>query len=173
VKTSVPPASIAPALTAAIHQVDADQPVLRVRTMEQIVGISLAQQRFSVMLLGAFSGVALLLAGVGIYGVLAYTVRQRVREIGIRMALGAPAGEVRRMVVAEGLKPTLVGIVLGLTGAAALGRTMATLVYGISSRDLATFAAVPVVLAVVAIVASLVPAYRATRVDPTIALRCD
>ena len=125
------------------------------------------------MLLAAFAALALVLATVGIYSVLAYTVRQRVREIGIRMALGAPVKGLLGMIVVEGLKPTLVGVTLGLVLAAALVRVMETLLFGVSRYDPGTFSIVAIVMLGVGVIATLVPAYRATRVDPIVTLRSE
>ncbi|MFY9528852.1 MAG: ABC transporter permease [Candidatus Acidiferrales bacterium] len=171
VRTNSPPNSLVSAVTNAVHQVDPDEPVLDVQTMEDVVNDSLFQQRFSMLLLAAFAGLALLLAAVGIYSVLAYAVRRRVREIGIRMALGAQMSDVLRMIVAEGMRPVLIGVAIGLAGAVALGRVVASLIYGVKPSDPGTFAAVSALLAAVAFAASVVPAYRATRVDPMKALR--
>lgn len=171
VRTTSPPTSLVSAVTAAVHQVDPDEPVLDVETMDDVVNDSLFQQRFSMLLLASFAGLALLLAAVGIYSVLAYAVRRRVREIGIRMALGAQMRDVLRMVVVEGMRPALIGVAIGLAGALALGRAIASLVYGVKPSDPVTLFAVSAVLAVVAFVASIVPAYRATKVDPMTALR--
>jgi predicted permease len=173
VRTTVEPGSLSRALVGAIQTVDADQPVLDVLTMASRVETALGQRPAAMQLLGAFAVLALLLASVGIYSVLAYTVRRRVREIGIRMALGAPAHGVLRMVVLEGLKPTLAGVVLGLALAALLAGVMGTLLYGVSQRDPGTFAAVALLMIVVGIVATIVPAYRATRVDPVTTLRAE
>jgi len=147
--------------------------VVDIQTMDQVIGESIAQQRFAMRLLSAFAALALLLAGIGIYGVLSYTVRQRVQEIGIRMALGAASRDVVRMVLVEGLKPTLAGLALGILGSAALGRVLTTLIYGVTPRDTATFSVVSVVVLGVGLLACLVPAYRATRVDPLQALRAE
>ena len=125
------------------------------------------------LLLAMFATLALVLATIGIYSVLAYTVRQRVREIGIRMALGAPSRGVLRLVVIEGLKPTLVGVVVGLALAAALVRVMTTLLFGVDQHDPGTFSGVTAIMVLVGIVATLVPAYRATRVDPIVTLRSE
>jgi len=171
VRTRRDPASSASAMAAAVHQQDADQPLRDVRTMDDILADSLSQQRFSMLLLASFAGLALVLAAVGIYSVLAYAVRQRQREIGIRMALGAQLGDVLRMVVAEGMRPALIGVVLGLAGALALKRAVSSLVFGVSESDPLTFLSVSVLLAMVALVASIMPAYRATKVDPMRALR--
>jgi putative ABC transport system permease protein len=171
VRTSTPPGSLASAVTTAVHQVDPDEPVLKVETMEDVLDASLFQQRFSMLLLGAFAGLALLLAAVGIYSVLAFAVRRRVREIGIRMALGAQIGDVLRMVLYNGMRPTLIGVAIGLAGALALGRVVSNLIYGVSATDPATFAAGAGLLAAVALFASVIPAIRATKVEPMKALR--
>ena len=171
VRTATAPGSAASAIASAVHQVDAAQPVMQVQTMAEIVADSVSQQRFNMLLLAAFAGLALLLAVVGIYSVLSYTVRRRVREIGIRMALGAQIGDVLRLVLMEGMKPTLLGLAIGLAGALALGRVVARLVYGVSPADPATFAAVSSLLALAALAASIIPAYRATRVEPVKTLR--
>jgi len=136
-----------------------------------VVDASLFQQRFSMLLLAAFAGLALLLAAVGIYSVLAFAVRRRVREIGIRMALGAQIGDVLRMVLYDGMRPALIGVGIGLAGALALGRVVTSLIYGVSATDPATFIAGAGLLAAVALCASVIPAIRATRVEPMKALR--
>ena len=166
-----PPAALAPSLTAAVQEVDKDQPLLDVMPMETVMERSTSASRFTMLLLAAFAGLALLLAAVGIYSVLAYAVRRRVREIGIRMALGANREGVIRMVLADALRPTLAGIVLGLAGAVAMRRVMASLIFGVSPGDPVTFAAVATLLLLVAVTASALPAYRATQVDPVNTLR--
>jgi len=171
VRGNVRPETLTAAITNAVHQVDAETPVTGVVTMEQYVGDSLAQQRFNMLLLAAFAGLALVLSAVGIYSVLSYNVRRRVREIGIRMALGAQRTDVVRLILFEGMKPTLMGLIIGLGGALALGRVLANLIYGISATDPATFGAVSSLLAFVALGASVVPAYRAARVEPMKSLR--
>jgi predicted permease len=171
VRTSGNPASAASAMAAAVHQQDSDQPLRDVRTMDDILADSLSQQRFSMLLLASFAGLALVLAAVGIYSVLAYAVRQRQREIGIRMALGAQLNDVLRMVIAEGMRPALIGVALGLVGALALKRAISSLIFGVRESDPLTFLSVSVLLAMVALVASILPAYRATKVDPMRALR--
>jgi predicted permease len=168
VRTATDPGSAAAAITHAVHEVDAAQPVMQVETMDSIVADSLSQQRFNMLLLAAFAGLALLLAAVGIYSVLSYSVRRRVREIGIRMALGAQIGDVLRLVLLEGMRPTLLGLAIGVAGALVLGRVVSRLIYGVSAADPATFAAVSALLAAAA---SLIPAYRATRVEPVKTLR--
>ena len=173
VRSAVPPQQIAQSIVGAIHAVDPEQPVVDIATMDEVIGESIAQQRFAMRLLTAFAALALLLAAIGIYGVLSYTVRQRVQEIGIRMALGAASRDVVRMVLLDGLKPTLAGLVLGILGAAALGRVLTSLIFGITAHDAMTFAVVSGVVLAVGMVACLVPAYRATRVDPLQALRAE
>ena len=173
VRTSGDPAHMTPSLIGAVRAVDSEQPVLDIATMADVVEESLGQRPFAMMLLAAFAMLALVLATVGIYSVLAYTVRQRMRDIGIRMALGAPAGGVLRLIVIEGLKPTLAGVLLGLALAAALVRVMTTLLYGVDQHDPRTFAAVAVIMLIVGVVATLVPAFRATRVDPIVTLRSE
>jgi ABC-type antimicrobial peptide transport system permease subunit len=125
------------------------------------------------LLLGGFALLALTLAAIGIYSVLAYTVRQRVREIGIRMALGAPTSGVLRLIAIEGLKPTLIGVGIGLALAAALGRVMAALLYGIGVHDAGTYATVASLVVFVGLIATLLPVYRATRIDPVVTLRAE
>ena len=173
IRTAGDPASMTRSLIGAVRAVDPEQPVLDIATMEAIVEESLGQRPFAMLLLTAFAMLALVLATVGIYSVLAYTVRQRVREIGIRMALGAPTGGVLRLIVIEGLKPTLAGVALGLALAAALVRVMTTLLYGVDQHDPRTFGAVAVIMVIVGVVATLVPAFRATRVDPIVTLRSE
>src|SRR5881392_1399706 len=129
VRTSADPASATSAVSAAVHRVDPELPVVHVVTMERLISASLSSQRFNVLLLGAFAGLALVLTAVGIYSVLAYTVRRRVREIGIRMALGASHSDVLKMVIADGLKPILLGVGIGFAAALALGRVVSSLLY--------------------------------------------
>ncbi len=170
-RTQTPPASVVSAITDVVHGLDSDVPVLNIKTMEDTVNDSLLQQRFTMLLLTGFAAIALLLAAVGIYSVLSYMVRRRVREIGIRMALGAQIGDVLRMIVVEGMKPTLLGVGIGLAGALALGRVMASVIYGVSARDLTTLVSVAVLMAAIGLLASALPAYRASRVDPMRTLR--
>jgi predicted permease len=171
VRTSTTPLSAVTALSNAVHSVDADVPLLNIKTMQDLVDESIAPQRFTMLLLASFAGLALLLAAVGIYSVLSYVVRRRMREIGIRMALGAQLRDVLGLVLLEGMKPTAIGVVIGLLGALALGRVLSSVVFGVSPRDIATFSVVPLVLAAVGMLASIIPAWRATRVDPMKTLR--
>ncbi|HEV2834693.1 MAG TPA: ABC transporter permease [Pyrinomonadaceae bacterium] len=171
VKTDVDPASMAATVRKAVWDVDKDQPVSNVRTMEEILAESIARQRFSMLLLGVFAAVALLLAAVGIYGVMSYSVAQRTHEIGIRMALGAQTGAVLKLAVGYGLKLVLAGVLIGLVAAFVLTRLMSSLLFGVTATDPATFALISFLLICVAAVASYVPARRATKVNPIIALR--
>ena len=141
--------------------------------MVQVLDGKLTSQRFSALLLGVFGGVALLLAAVGIYSVLSYIVRGRSREIGIRRALGAQTSDVLRLVIVEGMSPALVGVAVGTIAALASAKIMSTLVFGVSASDPVTLAAVGTTLALVALIASLVPAYRAVRLDPVKTLRAE
>ncbi|HKP15148.1 MAG TPA: ABC transporter permease [Gemmatimonadaceae bacterium] len=173
IRTALPPATLARPVVAAIQAIDHEQPVEDIRTMEQVIDSRLTSQRFSALLLGGFAGAALLLASVGIYGVLSYIVRGRRREIGIRTALGARTGDVIRLVIVEAMSPTLVGIAVGSIIALAAGRVLKNLVFGVSESDPLTLAVVAATLALVALLASLVPAYRASRFDPAIVLRAE
>jgi putative ABC transport system permease protein len=171
VKTDVEPASLAATVRKAVWEIDKDQPVSNIRTMDEILAESIARQRFSMLLLGIFAGGALLLAAVGIYGVMSYSVAQRTHEIGIRMALGAETGAVLKLAVGYGLKLVIAGVVIGLIAAFALTRLMATLLFGVTPTDPATFVVISVLLICVAAIASYIPARRATKVDPLVALR--
>ena len=171
VRTDFDPAALAPAIRGAIHSLDANIPLSEIQTMDHVVAEANDQSRFYLVLLGAFATVALVLAGVGIYGVMSYSVSRRTHEIGIRMALGAQGRDVLKLVVFQGIVQALAGVAVGLAGALALSRLMAGLLYGTEPTDPATFAAVVLVLSAVAVAASYIPARRATRVDPMVALR--
>jgi putative ABC transport system permease protein len=171
VRTSSDPMNSATAVTGAIHQAAPDLPVVEVMSMNEIIAQSVSPQRFNMLLLACFAGLALVLAAVGIYSVLSYTVRRRVREIGIRMALGASNQDVVRMILTDGLKPILFGVVLGLGAALALSRVVSSLIYGVRATDPLTFAAVALLLLIVGIFATIIPAYRATRIEPVRILR--
>jgi putative ABC transport system permease protein len=160
-------------ITKEIQPLDPEVPAFDVRTMEGRLSDSLARQRFATFLLGVFAVIALLLAAVGIYGQLAYSVNQRTREIGIRLALGAQPGSIRRMVVRQSLVLVTLGTVIGLGGALALTRVMSSLLYGITATDATAFFVPPLVLGAVALFSSYLPARQAARVDPMIALRCE
>jgi predicted permease len=171
VKTAGEPTDLVSALRGEVAALDPELPVANVATMEQRLGRAAAKPRVNVLLLGGFALVALVLAGIGIYGVISQTVAQRTREIGIRMALGARPEDVLRLMIRQGMSPALVGIALGLVAAWASSRLLASLLYGISATDPLSFFAVPLFLAGVALLAAWLPARRATRVDPTEALR--
>lgn len=171
VKTDVDPESLAATVRRTVWEIDKDQPVSNISTMGQILGESIARQRFSMLLLGIFASLAMLLAAVGIYGVMSYSVTQRRNEIGIRMALGAQKFDVLKLTVGQGLKLVLIGVAIGLVGALVLTRLMSTLLFGITATDPVTFVAISLVLIAVACLASYIPARRATKVDPLKALR--
>jgi predicted permease len=174
VRTPLDARTLIPAIRAAVYQDSNDQPIYNVQTMQQIISNSMSEQRFPMMLLGAFAGLALLLASVGIYGMISYSVAQRVQEIGIRMALGADKARVLRLFVGQELKLVLSGIAIGTIGALMLTRTLKSfshLLYGVGTQDPLTFAAVSIVLIAVAALAGYIPSRRATKVDPMVALR--
>lgn len=171
VRASGSPDTVIPAVKNAVQEMNHDMPLRGLTTLDRFVADSLQQQHVNVLLLGAFAGLALVLAALGIFSVLSYSVRRRVREIGIRMALGAQIRDVLRLIVLEGMKPTLLGIGIGIVGALLLGRLIATMMFGVSATDPLTFAAVAMLLFGVALCACLFPAYRATQVEPVRTLR--
>jgi putative ABC transport system permease protein len=173
IRTAGPVADLAGAIRSAIIEVDPDQPIDSVKTLEEWLARSVARQRFAMLLFAVFSAVALVLAGVGIYGVMAYFVTQRTAEIGIRRALGAQTGHVLRLVLRQGGRLVALGIGAGVVGALALTRFLAAMVYGVSPRDPLTFVAIAALLAAIAAIACLLPARRAARVDPMAALRTE
>jgi putative ABC transport system permease protein len=173
VRTRQSPASLLASLQAELRAVDGDLPLYDVAPMEAVVDSSVSQRRFSMLLLGLFAGVAVVLASLGIYGVIAYTVTQRTRELGIRMALGAKQADVLGLMVGQGMRMTLLGVGLGLVLALGLGRLLSALLYGVKAHDPLTLSGVAVLLAGVALVASWLPARRATKVDPALTLRSE
>jgi putative ABC transport system permease protein len=173
VRTAGDPMGLVPAIRSELKALDANQPLADVKPLAEYLGRSVAQRRFTTLLVAVFAGIALVLAAVGLYGVLAYSVSQRTREIGVRMALGARAGDVLRMVVRQGMLVVGAGVVVGIGGALALTRVMTALLYGVSATDPPTFITVVAVFGLVALVACWLPARRATRVDPMVALRSE
>jgi putative ABC transport system permease protein len=173
VRTLVPPASIAQSAAGVVRTIDPEQPVEQIQTMDTVLDDTLTAQRFSALLLALFACVALALASVGIYSVLSYIVRGRSHEIGIRTALGARTGDVVRMVVVEGMTPALIGIAAGAVAALGSARLLQKLVFGVSASDPLTLVAVAGTLAIVALLATLLPAYRASRLDPLAVLRAN
>jgi putative ABC transport system permease protein len=172
VRTAGDPEAFTPALRAAVLEQDRNLPIAFVSTMERIVEQSTGPQKFATWLLGVFAAVALLLAAIGIYGVMAYSVTQRTHEIGVRMALGAQRADVLRMIVGQGMLLTLVGVVLGLVGAYfVMSYGVSSLLYGVTATDPLTYGGVALLLAGVSLLSCLIPARKATRVDPMVALR--
>ena len=171
IKTRVDPESVIPAVNQAVRAIDPNQPVYRVNTMEQVISQSLSTRRLNLWLLGVFAGVALLLSAAGLYGVISFLVTQRTREIGIRMALGAEARDVLGLMMRKGAGLIAAGIVLGLVGAFGFTRWLESMLYGVTTRDPLTFATIPLLLVTVALLATYIPARRASRLDPTVALR--
>jgi putative ABC transport system permease protein len=171
VRSAVDPTSLSAAIRSEVLKLDKEQPTNYIKTLNEYFAISVAQQRFSVVLLGIFAAVALVLAAVGIYGVLSYAVTQRTQEIGIRMALGAGQRDVFRLVVGRGMLLSMFGVVGGLVAAFALTRLMASLLFGVTATDAVTFASVASLLFAVALLACYIPARRATKIDPLVALR--
>jgi putative ABC transport system permease protein len=171
VRTSLPPDVVSAAIRRRISELDPQPLVQRIRPMDDVVSGALSRPRFNLLLLSSFAIVALALSAVGIYGVLAYLVTQRTREIGIRMALGARAGDVVHLVMREGMAPVLVGGALGIAASLAATRAIRSMLFGVTPLDPTSFAVAPALLAAVALLACYLPARRATRVDPLVALR--
>jgi predicted permease len=170
-KTGTDAAGLTDAAVREVHAVDSDAVVYDIRTMQERLYRSMARQRFASVMLAAFAAFALLLAAVGIYGVMSYLVAQSTHDIGVRVALGASAGNILGLVVKQGMTLAIAGIAVGLLGAVALTRVMSSLLFGVSATDSLTFGAVALLLAIVAFVAAAIPARRATAVDPMVALR--
>ena len=173
VRSAIEPTALAAALREQVQALDKDQPVSEIRTMEWYLADSMVQRRFNMLLLGAFAGLALVLAAVGIYGVIAYTVTQRSHEMGIRIALGARGADILRLVFANAMVTTLVGIAIGLAAAFSLTRLLQSLLYQVSATDPFVFAMIPILLLLVAVIATYIPARRAMNVDPIEALRSE
>jgi ABC-type antimicrobial peptide transport system permease subunit len=172
VRTRVAPFTLSGAIQEQLRQMTG-LPVSDVRTMDEVVSRSTSRQRFNMLLMTVFGSSALLLAAIGIYGLMAYSVQQRTQEIGIRLALGADAGDVKRMIVLQGMRLAIVGVGVGLASAFGLTRFIASILYGVKAWDPLVFVSVPVLLAAVALLAVWLPAGRASRVSPIIALRYD
>jgi putative ABC transport system permease protein len=172
-RTAGDPLTLAGPARNVVRDMDPLLAIIGIRSMENMMDLSVAQPRFTMLLLGVFGGVALALAAIGIYGIMSYAVKRRTREIGIRVALGARPADVLRLVVGQGLRLTIVGLSIGVVGAYLATRLMKTLLYGISATDPWTFAAIALLLAGVAFVACWVPARRAVLTDPNMALRID
>jgi putative ABC transport system permease protein len=170
-RTDGDPHAQIPAFRSVVHDLNPDQPLVRIRTMEENISTTISQPRFRTVLLGIFAASALLLSVVGLYGLMAYSVSQRVHELGIRITLGAQKTDVLKLIVGQGLKLVLIGVVVGLAGAFALSRILATFLYGVTATDPVTFGAVSITLIAVAFIACYIPAHRATKVDPIVALR--
>jgi putative ABC transport system permease protein len=171
VRTSSDPLSLVTAVRGQVWAVDPDQSVYDIKTVEQLLGNMISERRFSRLLLGVFATVALILSAVGVYGVMSYSITQRTHEIGIRLALGAQRHDVLRLVVGQGMKLVLIGIATGLIAAFALTRVMTSLLFEVSATDAATFAVISALLTGVALGAIFIPARRAMKVDPGVALR--
>jgi putative ABC transport system permease protein len=173
VRTDSDPKSLTPSIKKQIHTLDKGQPIQNLRTMEEVFGESIAQRRFNMLVLSLFAGLALVLAGVGVYGVINYTVTQRTHEFGVRLALGARPSDVNRLVLSDVTKLTVAGIVLGLFAAFATSRTLSTLLWGVTATDPAIFISTSLLMAMIALLASYYPARKATRVNPIIALKAE
>jgi putative ABC transport system permease protein len=167
------PEDLAEAVQKLVWEFDQDQPIQRLSTMEKLIAEASAPRRFNLLLFGVAAGVAVLLAGVGIYGMMAHLVAQRTHELGIRLALGAQRGDVLRLVILQGLQLAFAGLALGLAAALALTRLLNNLLFGVSATDPLTFAVIALLLVFVTLLACWIPAQRATKVDPMIALRSE
>ena len=170
VRTRGNPNSLSAPLQEQLRQASG-LPVSDVRAMSEVVSRSTSRQRFNMLLMTIFGGAALFIAAIGIYGLMAYSVQQRTQEIGIRLALGAESGDVRKMVIVQGMRLALIGVAIGFGGAFGLSRVIATFLFGVKEKDPLVFTTVALVLTAVALVAVWIPAHRATRIDPVVALR--
>jgi len=173
VRSTLDRSTVTREMTNAVHSISKNLPVVHIKTMEQVLDNTLAERRFTLILISFFAGLALVLAAVGTYGVIAYSVAERTREVGIRMALGANREQVVSIVVGQAARLALFGVAIGLGGAFALTRTMESLLFKVSNTDPLTFVAISAILILVSLAASYIPARRATRIDPMTALRCE
>jgi putative ABC transport system permease protein len=173
IRTAGNPLEVVPHVRDLVRSIDSDQPISGIKSMDDVVKASMGQRRVSMMLLTLFAGFALLIACIGLYGITAYAVTQRTREIGVRMALGAETGSVIRLVLGGSMRLAAAGAILGLLAAMAITRVLRSMLYGVGAADPLTFAAVALLVTIIAMVASYVPARRALRVDPADALRAD
>jgi ABC-type antimicrobial peptide transport system permease subunit len=171
VRTQSNPTDITGTVRNTVKAQDSNLPLYNIKTMEEVIGASVSQQMLTVRLFGLFSLLALLLASLGVYGVMAYSVTQRTREIGIRMALGAPPRNIIKLVMKRGMLLVIVGVIIGLISAFVLTRVVANLLFGISATDITTFLQITLLLFLISLIATLIPAWRATKVDPVNALR--
>jgi putative ABC transport system permease protein len=171
VRASGDPLSLSAAVRGAVWDIDKDLAISRLQTMEKVRAASVASQQFNLLLMGLFGCLALVLATTGLYGVTAYSVAQRTREIGIRLAMGAQTTDVLKLVMGQGIRLTVIGVAVGLAGAVASTRLMSSLLFGVTATDPVTFAIVSLLLTAVALLACYIPARRAMKVDPIIALR--
>lgn len=173
IRTTLPPASLSVTIERVVREVDAAVPVVRLRDKDAVFAESIRRPRLLAQLLGAFAGLALLLAAIGTYGVLSYMVTERRREIGVRIALGATRSHVLTEIMKQGFQVTVIGIAIGLAGALALNRMMASLLFAVQPTDTVTIAFVIATITAVAVIASWLPAWRASRLDPSVVLRDD
>jgi predicted permease len=173
VRTRSEPHALSPSIQKELREASGGLPVARIQSMDEIVVQSTARSDFNMLLLTVFGCAALLLAAIGVYGLMSYSVEQRTQEIGIRLALGAELGQVRNMVIVQGMSLAVAGVAIGTVSAFALSRLIETLLFGVTARDPVVFVAVPGVLTLVALIAVWLPALRATRIDPIDALRCE
>jgi putative ABC transport system permease protein len=171
VRTTVEPGNLVAAVRQAVTATDREQPIQRIRSLEEALSASLARRRLSAILTGCFAALALLLSAIGIYGVLAWTISERTREMGIRLALGATKGDLLRLVIGQGMKLAFLGLAFGLLASLPAARAMKGLLFGVGASDPATFVAIALLLLLTALLACYLPARRATKVDPIVALR--
>ena len=172
-RTNAEPAAMVASVRNEVRNMDRDQPIFNVKTMEDMLHDSVAQPRFRTLLFAIFAGLAVVLAATGLYGVIAYSVNQRINELGVRMALGARKSDVLKLIVGQGAQLAGIGIVIGLILAFAVMRVISKLLFGVEATDPATFAGTSALILVVALAASYIPALKAMKVDPVIALRCE